>query len=279
MKYSIILINHSKPESAMYGFYSWLIQKCSFDYEVILVHCDKTSSYEKIYNRYHVKNCTSKIFYLEPPKFFNLSSFRNIGGYYSKGERLIFASVDIIRKTNFLKSIDENTNHKCLCSFGSFHLNDFKLEIKEGIKEITTNKRNFDEIIDSNLLRNGGKHTINYGTLCLDKKHFVSIGGYNMDLYFHEDMEFDCRANEYFKRLKEDHPIIRYEDTKLFSGVKCWTPERKKHSSIIPKGQKRVSIKKVKKVDFSKWKFESLKMSSEQYFKDMIYRETIEGME
>ena len=145
MKYSIILVNYSKLESSCYGVYSWLLQKFKYDYEVLLLHCTNYTKPISFINDNRVSNCRFKTFEIKKPNIFNLAAFRNLGASYSSGDRLIFASVDIIRKNDFLKNVDEYTPHDCWVSMGSYHITeDYRKYLKKIEKYNNENNCNYN---------------------------------------------------------------------------------------------------------------------------------------
>lgn len=272
MKYSIILVNHSKPQSSLYGYYSWLLQNCLFEYEVIVLYCDERENYYKRLMDNKVRNCDVRLFPIKQPKYFHLGSFRNLGVYYAKGDNLIVASIDIVRRSNFIEMVELFVTTNCLSSVGSFHILDHTKYLGK-FSQYDDNK-NFDRIVNKVSSDFKHQHTIDYGTFIVRREHFLNVGGYDNRLYFHEDVGLDIKFNNYFKEKGVKEPIIRLKETELFGGFKCKGDKKlgncSMHGMVVSKPYKSASMRLIE-TDFWKDSTKPMRMD-EVYLKKKIHR-------
>jgi len=225
MKYSIILVDYSK-QYAYYGFMSWVFQAYG-DYEIILLTCNDKTRYEEQINKFFRKHIIIKR--LNKPKLFNLSAFRNLGAFYSKGEYLLFVGVDIVGLKSTLRTLQ--------------NLNISTPEVVGHSKFITDTKvldacvlgQSFDEIIFNKGQKNreGFKNKNSYGAIkYIKREDFINIGGYNSNILFHDDAEFDRRL----ARQLTTNGNVELLNSKLF--FKHIRPGREyateTHRAIIP---------------------------------------------
>ena len=275
-KYSIVLVNYSKPEMATYGILSWLLQESKVPYEVVLLHCtDYEEKIRELVDKHKPDNCDFKIYDINKPKYFNLAAFRNLGAYYAEGERLCFASVDIVRRRDFINQIDNSTDHNCWVSAGSFHIPIHTQYFKD--IDYYSKKHTFDKAIIKVAAKNNLTHTLDYGTAFVNKEHFVNFGGYGDSLLFHEDVHIDMRANEYFKRRGSKHPIERTTDVTKYPGVKLKGRKRidmHTHGMLIEHADKKAARKILKTVDKHEETlvFDKPLNLDESYLMERIYR-------
>jgi len=223
-----------------------MLQRCPFDYEVIVVYCDDRSRYYRRFAQEKVENCDVKMYPLDKPDNFHLGTFRNLGSYYASGDTLIIASVDIVRRSNFLQMIDEYIKPKeYFSTVGSFHLPDPNKYVRKYNRYNIT--KNFDTTVDKVCKEWDNTHDIDYGTVIVDKQDYINMGGYNKKFFFHEDAYLDKRADKYYGEKGAEHPIERLTDTKLFGGFKCKGNKLDKtcimHGMLIPHVYKTLSNK------------------------------------
>jgi len=259
-------------ERSMYGILSWLMQVDCPRYEVIVLHCTEYGKQIKDLKRHKSENCSYRVKRIDTPDYFNLAAFRNLGIYYANGENVCIASVDIIRRSDFLKNINYLLiKNDCWISAGSFHIPKHTDYLADVNSYNQTNK--FDVIMDTISKDFKYKHTIDYGTSIVKKEHITSIGGYDDNILFHEDADIDRRADFYFRERGVEHPIIRTTDTKKYPGAKLKGIKKidmRSHGMLIKHSDKKASRQLMFEKESSGYKFTPLNMD-EEYLMSRLY--------
>lgn len=192
MYYSIIISDFSRDNS-IYGFKSWIFQDYK-EYEIIVITCNKRIPYEDIKDEFIDKNI--KIIRIPQPDIFNLSAFRNLGVFYSTGNKLIFPGSDVLFSSDTLDKLSKlYLGASELIGHTGIHQELIDLPTITSCSEnLNRYIKKINKIVNTNVYSYGG---LKY----YDRDIFIEQGGFNDMVLAHEDTEIDIR----FKNIVHDH--------------------------------------------------------------------------
>ncbi|MGV1011746.1 MAG: glycosyltransferase family 2 protein [Flavobacterium sp.] len=165
------------------------------DYEVLIVNdCSTDESVDKI-----KPFLSESIKLLEHSENKGLSASRNTGIKKANANYITFLDADDVWKPTFLETI-----HQLVKDFPEAKI--FGTNYEEVYSNIIVSPINFSNIIDSNDAQiidffkyNLGQGIYNHGSVCFHKSVYEKAGLYDETIDFAEDIDFNIRANYYFK--------------------------------------------------------------------------------
>jgi len=248
-----------------------MLQNYPGEYEVIILYCKDYTEYYHKFAQDTSLGCNVRLYPMDEPKYFHLGAFRNLGAYYARSDRLIFASIDIVRKSNFLKLVDRQLEDNCLTTAGSFHVDKCRKYFSK-IWRYNNRDFKFDEPVNLAYKNFNKELTLTFGTMFVKKDDFIEIGGYDMNMLFQEDAHIDRKFDFYYREKGAEHPIIRLEDAKRYGGIKCKGIRDKDmatHGMIVDTKFKTIARNYIKKEITGD--FTPLNMNLD-YLKSQVYR-------
>ena len=172
-----------------------ILNQTFLDYEIIIVNdCSTDESITKI-----EAHLSDKIQLIHHQKNKGLSATRNTGIVNAKANYVTYLDADDLWKPTFLETI-----HRMICNFPEakiFGTNYEEVYGEKIIKPVNGSENlapDFEGIIDffSINLKQG---IYNHGSVCFHKSVFEKVGYYDEQIRFSQDIDFNIRANYYFK--------------------------------------------------------------------------------
>lgn len=204
-KFSVVIPLYNK-EGFIEKTLQSVIDQTFKDFEVIIVNDCSTDNSLAI-----AKNCKDeRILFVEHAVNKGLSASRNSGIRNSKADYIAFLDADDLWKPTFLEKIDFlistyaeaslfATKYEVLLSNNKVIAHDFKIE------NFNTHGL-ISNFFDSNL-----NQSIYYPScLCVNKKVFETVGYYNEEINYSEDVDFNIRAHAVNKLAYWNEPLVTY---------------------------------------------------------------------
>lgn len=208
MIYFSIVIPLFNKENYIQETLKSIFNQSFIDFEVIVVNdCSTDSSLEKVTE---FKNPNLRI--IQHDKNKGLSAARNTGIKNALGNYIVFLDADDLWKTNFLEAI-----HHLTTSFKEAHIfgTNFEMVYKNG--RILPNIKNISnpENLDYFLIKDYFEANLHYpiycfSSVCFSKKVFETVGHFEEEISFGEDIDFNIRANSNFKLAYCNQPLAQY---------------------------------------------------------------------
>lgn len=192
--FSVIIPLYNKENYVENALKSILNQSFT-DYEIIIVNdCSTDSSVSKI-----KPYLSDKVVLINHEKNKGLSATRNTGIKNAKADYVTYLDADDLWKPTFLTTI-----HRLILNFpeakiyGTNYEEVYGTQLLRPINGSEELDDNFEGIL--NFFKINLKQGIyNHGSVCFHKDVFEKVGYYNEQITFSEDIDFNIRANAYFK--------------------------------------------------------------------------------
>lgn len=265
MPFFTIIVPLYNKENYVENALKSIINQTYNDYEVLIINdCSTDKSVLKV-----IPFISNKIKLIEHPVNKGLSASRNTGIENANSNYITFLDADDFWKPNFLETI-----HRLIINFPEAKIYGTNYE------EVYQNKtylphngsnslpENFEGYI--NFFKINVKQGIyNHGSVCIAKEVYEKVGNYNTEIKFSNDIDFNIRANYYFKLaysntiqmsylMEVEHQITRnsilHKKIPNYDNYEPWTkenPDLKKHLDFF----RYVLAKKLKRDgDTQDWK-------------------------
>jgi glycosyltransferase involved in cell wall biosynthesis len=165
------------------------------DYEIIIINdCSTDKSVEKV-----KPFLSANIKLIEHTENKGLSAARNTGIHNASAEYITFLDADDLWKPHFLETI-----HKLILNFPEACI--FATNYEEIYNSKVANPHNHAENLTKDSFQiidffkyNLGQGIYNHGSVCFHKKVYQTVGFYDENIDFSEDIDFNIRANAAFK--------------------------------------------------------------------------------
>ncbi len=192
--FSVIIPLYNKENYVENALKSILKQSFT-DYEIIIVNDCSTDNSVSIIESYLHENV--RLIHHEKNK--GLSAARNTGVKNAKADYVTYLDADDLWKPTFLTTI-----HRLILNFpeakiyGTNYEEVYRTQLLKPINGSEELDDNFEGIL--NFFKINLKQGIyNHGSVCFHKDVFEKVGYYNEQITFSEDIDFNIRANYYFK--------------------------------------------------------------------------------
>ena len=192
--FSVIIPLYNK-ENYVENTLKSILNQTFTDYEVLIINdCSTDASVTKVN-----PSLSNKVTLIHHNKNKGLSATRNTGIKNAKSDYVVFLDADDLWKPTFLETI-----HRLIINFPEARL--FATNYEEFYKEkaiLPYNgsndlANNFEGYI--NFFKTNIKQGIyNHGSVCFHKSVFEKAGFYDENIDFAEDLDFNIRANYYYK--------------------------------------------------------------------------------
>jgi hypothetical protein len=198
--FSVVLNVMGRIELAEYGFRSWMLQKDSGPYEVVLnLFNDQQSRFEALAADRN-KDCRLVIHAYPKPAYFNISAANNIGLHHASGRYVFFANADVIYHTGCARTlVDECCNRNLGYAMGArVDLTESQAAALKPAKEYDHNS-GFDFLVGYENLEGMNRWTVGQGWM-LRKDIALAVGGFDSRVRCGEDLDITHRAIHYLRR-------------------------------------------------------------------------------
>lgn len=192
--FSVIIPLYNKENYVENALKSILNQTFT-DYEIIIVNdCSTDNSIAKIESY-----LSEKITLIHHEKNQGLSATRNTGIKNAKADYVAYLDADDLWKPTFLETI-----HRLIINFPEARIFGTNYEeiygdiILKPFNNSETLSDNFEGIIDFFKI-NIKQGIYNHGSVCFHKSVFEKVGFYDEKVRFSQDIDFNIRANYFFK--------------------------------------------------------------------------------
>ena len=192
--FSVIIPLYNK-ESYVENTLKSILNQTFTDYEVILINdCSTDTSLAKV-----TPFLSDKITIIHHNKNKGLSASRNTGIKNAKSDYVVFLDADDLWKPNFLETIKSLINNFEDARIYATNYEElyFDKTIKplNGSENFTENFSGYINFFETNLKQG----IYNHGSVCFHKSVFQKAGFYDENIDFAEDIDFNIRANYFFK--------------------------------------------------------------------------------
>lgn len=192
--FSVIIPLYNKENYVENALKSILNQTFT-DYEIIIVNdCSTDNSIAKIESY-----MSEKITLINHEKNQGLSATRNTGIKNAKADYVTYLDADDLWKPTFLETIHRLiTNFPKAKIFGTNYEEVYGHKILKPFNNSDTLANDFEGIIDFFKI-NIKQGIYNHGSVCFHKAVFEKVGLYDEKVRFSQDIDFNIRANYFFK--------------------------------------------------------------------------------
>lgn len=192
--FSVIIPLYNKENYVENALKSILNQTFT-DYEIIIVNdCSTDKSFVKIESY-----LSEKITLIHHEKNQGLSATRNTGIKNAKANYVTYLDADDLWKPTFLETIHRLiTNFPEAKVYGTNYEEIYGDKILKPFNNSDTLADNFEGIIDFFKI-NIKQGIYNHGSVCFHKAVFEKVGYYDEKVRFSQDIDFNIRANYFFK--------------------------------------------------------------------------------
>lgn len=205
MKFSVVIPLYNKENFIAQTLNSVLAQSFT-DFEVLVINDCSTDGSEQIVKTFE----DSRIQLIGHSKNSGLSASRNTGIKNARANYIAFIDADDLWKPDFLKSINyliENYKEASLYAT--------KYEIKLDDTTTTEFTFNFENFRNDGIVLNYFKANLNQSIfypscLCVKKEVFETVGYYNEQVNYSEDIDFNIRAFAAFKLAYFNKALVTY---------------------------------------------------------------------
>ena len=195
MPFFTVIIPLYNKENYVESALKSILNQTFTDFEVIIVNdCSTDNSVSKIESY-----LSEKVTLIHHEKNKGLSATRNTGIQNAKAEFVIYLDADDLWKTTFLETI-----HRLIINFPEAKIYGTNYEEVYGNKVLKPFNNsdilapNFEGIIDFFKI-NIKQGIYNHGSVCFHKSVFEKVGYYDENIRFSQDIDFNIRANYFFK--------------------------------------------------------------------------------
>jgi glycosyltransferase involved in cell wall biosynthesis len=262
--FSIVIPLYNKEKYVENALKSILNQTFT-DYEVLIINdCCTDKSIQKV-----MPFLSEKIKLIHHSENKGLSASRNTGIEKASTNYITFLDADDLWKPTFLETI-----HRLIINFPEARI--FGTNYEEVYQNKTYKPHNGSESLPENFEGyinffkiNVKQGIYNHGSVCIHKEVYETVGNYNNDIKFSNDIDFNIRANYHFKLaysntiqmsylMEVEHQITRnsilHKKIPNYDNYEAWTkdnPDLKKHLDFF----RYVLAKKLKRDgDTKDWK-------------------------
>jgi glycosyltransferase involved in cell wall biosynthesis len=195
MAFFTIIIPLYNKESFVENTINSILNQTFTEYEVFIVNdCSTDDSVVKV-----KPFLSEKIKLIEHSENKGLSAARNTGIQNANSDYITFLDADDLWKPTFLETIHQLiTNFPEAKIFGTNYEEVYANKIvvpKNSASELTPNSAQIIDFFKYNL----GQGIYNHGSVCFHKCVYEKAGLYDESIDFAEDLDFNIRANYYFK--------------------------------------------------------------------------------
>jgi glycosyltransferase involved in cell wall biosynthesis len=192
--FSVIIPLYNKENYVENALKSILNQTFT-DYEIIIVNdCSTDNSIAKIESY-----LSEKIALIHHEKNQGLSATRNTGIKNAKADYVTYLDADDLWKPTFLETIHRLiTNFPEAKIFGTNYEEIYGDKILKPFNNSDTLANDFEGLIDFFKI-NIKQGIYNHGSVCFHKAVFEKVGYYDEKVRFSQDIDFNIRANYFFK--------------------------------------------------------------------------------
>lgn len=265
MPFFTVIIPLYNKENYVENALKSILNQTFTDFEIIIVNdCSTDKSVSKIESY-----LSEKVTLIHHEKNKGLSATRNTGIKNAKANYVCYLDADDLWKPTFLEKISRLISYNSEAKiFATNYEEIYGDKVLKPFNNSDTLAPNFEGIIDFFKL-NLKQGIYNHGSVCFHKSVFEKVGYYDETLTFSEDIDFNIRANYYFKLaysntvqmsyfMQTDNQITRssilHYQIPDYDKYEDWAktnPDLKKQLDFL----RYVLIKKLKKDgDFTKWK-------------------------
>ncbi|CAM3771565.1 glycosyltransferase family A protein [Flavobacterium gelidilacus] len=195
MPFFTIIIPLYNKENYVESALKSILNQTFTDFEVIIVNdCSTDKSVSKIESY-----LSDKVTLIHHEKNKGLSATRNTGIRNAKAEYVMYLDADDLWKTTFLETI-----HRLISNFpeakiyGTNYEEIYGNRVLKPFNNSDALADNFEGIIDFFKL-NVKQGIYNHGSVCFHKSVFEKVGYYDEKIRFSQDIDFNIRANYFFK--------------------------------------------------------------------------------
>jgi hypothetical protein len=224
VKVSIVVNDMNRTREASYGFRSWMLQRCDFEYEVVCVlFNDRRAEYEKL-EQGKTKNASVVYDVHKPPKFFNISIANDLGLLAAQGEYIFFCNSDVIHPSDYLQRAVAEIEKRKLGYLTGARVNLREDFMRSVIKEPMTYSA--DRAYDADLVGlewgTGAMTLWGSGTPWIVRREVaLAVGGFDPDIVCYEERDFEDRVMHYLQ--KQGLQDVGFSFTSLYS-YHIWHP-------------------------------------------------------
>jgi len=199
---SILMNDMDSSQFAAYGLRSWVLQRCSFDYEIILTLFNDKRGFFNAIAQDALPNCTVKIVTCPRPAFFNISIANNLGLVESTGKYVFFCNADVVHSSFYLEETVSELQRLGLHYACGARMNLSKAFTQAEIREPSAYNReqNFDYLVGREWGRPEMHFWGNGSPWMLNRETAWAIGGFDPELVCYEERNLEDRAMHYLQR-------------------------------------------------------------------------------
>lgn len=206
MPFFTIIIPLYNKENFVENTIKSILSQIFNDYEILIINdCSTDKSVEKI-----LPFLNNTIRLIEHSENKGLSATRNTGIKNATSNYITFLDADDLWKPTFLETIHQLINDFPEAKiYGTNYEEVYSKQIVSPANfpiEITQNSSQIIDFFKYNL----GQGVYNHGSVCFHKSVFEKAGLYDENIDFAEDLDFNIRANYYFKLAYSNTIQIQY---------------------------------------------------------------------
>jgi glycosyltransferase involved in cell wall biosynthesis len=224
LKVSVILNDMNRTTEASYGFRSWMLQNCDFDFEVVCTLFNNRKGFYEELEKGKSIHCRVIYDVHAPPKFFNISIANNLGLIASQGEYVFFCNSDIIYPSTYLQRAIAELDRRKICYACGARMNlreEFMRRVVKNPSQYTLDN-NYDRDLVG--LEWGSPAMFFWGNgspWMVRRDVALAIGGFAPELVCYEERDFEDRVMHYLQ--KERLQDVGFAFTFLY-GYHIWHP-------------------------------------------------------
>ncbi len=195
MPFFTVIIPLYNKENYVENALKSILNQTFTDFEVVIVNdCSTDKSVSKIESY-----LSEKVTLIHHEKNKGLSSTRNTGIKNAKADYVMYLDADDLWKVTFLETIKRLiTNFTEAKIFATNYEEIYGEKILKPHNGSDSLVANFERIIDFFKL-NVKQGIYNHGSVCFHKSVFEKVGYYDEQIRFSQDIDFNIRANYFFK--------------------------------------------------------------------------------
>lgn len=204
-KFSIILPLYNKAAYVEATLKS-ILSQTEQDYELIVVNDASTDASRAVVERMGIAN----LIWIEHPTNRGLAATRNTGISAATGEYLTFLDADDVWEPFFLDEITRlQTDFPEARLFATNYWEWFgtqRVTPHNAGRQLDSKYRGLLPFFEYNI----GQGIYNHGSVCFHRSVFETVGRYNENLDFSEDIDFNIRANYHFALAYSNRACMYY---------------------------------------------------------------------
>ena len=195
MSFFSVIIPLFNKENYVENTLKSILNQTFTDYEVLIINdCSTDASVTKV-----TPFLSEKIILIPHNKNKGLSATRNTGIKNAKSDYIVFLDADDLWKPSFLETIKSLINNfedaRIYATNYEELYKDKTIKPLNGSENLFENFSGYVDFFKTNLKQG----IYNHGSVCFQKSIFKKAGLYDESIDFSEDIDFNIRANYYFK--------------------------------------------------------------------------------